>query len=438
MPKLFKFLAVLLALPLVLTGCKIKSINYFPPTPAHIRVVNVLATTSPIDVAANGVVAWSGLTFEAMTGYQEFTNNSTTITVSLTGSSTPFLSQTYLPAGNENYTLVIYGTVNAPLIAVIADQTQPPPSGKSTLNFFDAAPLGHGVSVGNYALDVYVTPPGQVLDNISPTFTAVQYGNSNLFAQYSAGQYQLRLTITATKTVVYDSGVLNFQEQTATDVIIYSRGSQVLANVLLDDVDGAGQQVVANNLLARIKAVNAAFQTGPVNQLLNGVPQVNNLPYPAASAYLIVPSGTGTVSFEASAAPGATIASVTGTFVPATDNSVFVSGFAGATSAVPLTDSNLPPASNFAAVRFINASPNSAPFDVFAGQAQLASAVGAYTASSYVQLLSAVYELTFKDSATGATILTLSDNALAAQQTFSVYVVGPPGAVAGLVTADTP
>src|SRR4030095_7970965 len=133
MPKLFKYLAVLLALPLLLTGCKIKSINYFPPTPAHIRVVNVLGTTSPIDVAANGVVAWSGINCEAMTGYQDFTNSSTTFTVSLAGSSTPFLQQTYIPAGNENYTLVVYGTINAPSLAVLSDVTHPPPSAKSTL-----------------------------------------------------------------------------------------------------------------------------------------------------------------------------------------------------------------------------------------------------------------------------------------------------------------
>src|SRR4030095_3767854 len=195
MPKLFKYLAVLLALPLVLTGCKIKSINYFPPTPAHIRVVNVLGPTSPIDVAANGVVAWSGLTFEAMTGYQEFTNSSTTITVRLTGSSTPFLEQTYIPAGDANYTLVVYGTINAPSLAVISDVTQPPPSGHSTLTFFEPAPTGNGVAVGLYPIDIYVTSPGQVLDNTNPTFTTVQYTNGNLFTQLSAGRYQSPLTL---------------------------------------------------------------------------------------------------------------------------------------------------------------------------------------------------------------------------------------------------
>jgi hypothetical protein len=129
--------------------------------------------------AANGVVAWTSLNFEAMTGYQDFTNSSTTFSVSVAGSSTPFLEQTYLPAGEANYTLVVYGTISAPSLAVISDVTQPPPSGQSTLSFYDAAPVGNGSAVGLYPIDIYVTSPGQALDNISPTFTTVQYTNGN-------------------------------------------------------------------------------------------------------------------------------------------------------------------------------------------------------------------------------------------------------------------
>ncbi len=311
MPKLLKSLALLLALPLVLAGCKIDSINYFPPKPAHIRIVNVLGTTAPINVAANGVVAWSGLPFEAMTGYQDFNNSTTEFTV-----SSPALHWCRRPTSRRQQELHagrLWNALCACDSASWPDTNQAPPSGKFLLSFFDAAPVGNGAALGIYPIDIYLTPPGQVMDNASPTFTFVQFGTGNLFGQFSAGQYQLRTTIAGTKTIIYDSGMLTFQEKTATDVIIYSRGSEVLPNVLLDDVNGAGQQVVANNLLARVKAVNAAFQSGPVNQFFNGVAEINNLLFPGAAVYLIVPSGTGTVTFEASAAPGATIASLTGT-----------------------------------------------------------------------------------------------------------------------------
>ena len=271
MPKFFKSLVVALALPLVLAGCKINSINYFPPTPAHFRVVNVLGTTTPINVAVNGVTSWSGLNFEAMTGYLDFENTSTKISVTLVGSTTPLVEQTFAAVtGNQSYTIVVYGTTVAPTLGVMADATKAPNSGQFDLNVFNAAPVGNGSATGTYPIDIYLTPPGQALDNISPTFPGVTYSNANNFGQFPSGQYQMRMTIYNTKTVIYDSGSLTFPEKTATDLIVYSRGSTVLTNALLNDSVGAGQQVVANNLLARYKVVNAAFETGPVNALRNG------------------------------------------------------------------------------------------------------------------------------------------------------------------------
>lgn len=176
MPTLLKYLAVILALPLVLAGCKINSINYFPPKPAQIRIVNVLGTTTPINVTANGVPAWSGVNFEGMTAYQSFNNTTTEIAVSLAGSSSTLVSQTYNPAGEQSYTLIVYGTLASPQLGIMADVTQPPPSGKIQLNVFDAAPVGNGVVLGATSLDIYLVTPGQAIDTLSPIFTFVPYG----------------------------------------------------------------------------------------------------------------------------------------------------------------------------------------------------------------------------------------------------------------------
>ena len=441
MPKLFKSLAVLLALPLVLAGCKIDSINYFPPKPAHVRVVNVLGTTTPINVAANGVTLWSGLNFEAMTGYVDIENVTTNISVSLVGSTTPLVQQTIFPTGDQSSTLVIYGTTFSPAVGVMADPPQAPPSGSFTLNVFNVAPVGNGTAVGTSPIDVYFTQPGQAIDGISPTFSYVYFSNANIFRTFSAGQYQLRLTVAGTKILIYDSGPLTFQDKTSTDLVIYSRGSEILANVLLNESDGAGQQVIANSRLSRLKVVNGAFQSGSVNQLLDGTTKVSDLKFEEASLYQIVQSVPGTVTFEASAAPGAPIASLAYTFVAAADQSIFVAGFAGATSAVALIDNNLPPAIASAAVRFVNTSPNSGPLDVFANDVLQAKAVGTNAASAYVQLASSgstAYTFTFKDSTTGVTVLTLSNVPLTPLLTYSVYVFGQAGLLSGRTTPDTP
>jgi Domain of unknown function (DUF4397) len=439
MPKLFKFLAVVLALPLVLTGCKIKSINYFPPTPAQVRIVNVLQSTTPVNVTVNDVATWSNLGFEAMTGFQEFTNASTKFSVTLVGATTPLVEQTFNLGGKQNYTLVIYGTTYAPQIGAMADVTEAPPSGQSEMNVFMAAPIGNGVAVGPYPIDIYVIAPSDVIDGINPTFTTVQYNFTNIFGQFSSGPHRIVMTVAATKTIVYDSGPITLDSATATDLIVYSRGSTMLPNLLRDDSDGAAQQIVINNSLARIKVVNSAFQTGAVNQFLNGNAGAANLAYGTASSYAIIPAGAGTVTFEATAAPGATIASLANPFTPATDQSIFVTGFAGATTAVALLDDNTPPLNNYAAVRIVNTSPDSPPLNVFLTDTTSAvTGLAANTASTYLQLVPGAQTFVFRDSTTGTTVLTLTNVALSSAQTYSIYVQGPAGALTGLVTPDTP
>jgi len=438
MPKILKSLVVLLALPLVLVGCKVNSINYFPPKPAHIRVVNVLGTTTPIDVVANGVTVWSGLGFEAMTPYVDFENVTTKIQIRLTGSGNILVEQSYNPAGDQNYTLVVFGSTLVPSLGVMADVTQAPPSGKFALNVYNAAPIGNGAAVGTISVDLYLTAPGVPIETASPTFTYIAFGVGNIFGQYDSGQYQLRLTVAGTKVIVYDSGTLTFNAQTATDLIMYSRGSAILPNVLLNDSDGAGLQRIANSLLARIKVVNGAFQTGPVDQLLNDKAIVSNLAYNTASLYNLIPAGAGTVTFQATAAPGATIATLANTFAGATDQTVFITGSAGSTKAVALLDNNLPPGSSAAAIRYVNASPDAGVLDAYANDVLQAPSIATNTASLYVGTLGGSYALTFKDHATGLPVLALPGIGFSAGQTYSVYVLGPAGTLVGLATADTP
>ena len=90
------------------------------------------------------------------------------------------------------------------------------------------------------------------------------------------------------------------------------------------------------------------------------------------------------------------------------------------------------------ALRFVNASPDSVPLDVYANDVLQASALGTYAASAYVFVAPGTYTLTFKESTTGVAVLTMSNIALGSQQTYSVYAMGQAGALAGLVTADTP
>jgi len=184
--------------------------------------------------------------------------------------------------------------------------------------------------------------------------------------------------------------------------------------------------------------VNGAFQNGNVNLLLNGARIVSDLAYNTASSYSIIPAGAATVSFEASATPGATIASLSNTFLGATDQTVFVAGFAGSTTAVALKDNNFPPASSATAIRYVNASPDAGTLDAFANDVLQAPLIATYTASDPVLIASGAYTVTFKDHVAGLPVLALPSLGFNALQNYSVYVLGPAGTLVGLATADSP
>ena len=67
------------------------------------------------------------------------------------------------------------------------------------------------------------------------------------------------------------------------------------------------------------------------------------------------------MNFEASATPGATIASAQGTLAPANDYTTVVAGLPGAQQAFLLQDSNILPPTGGDRLRFVNASAGSNP-----------------------------------------------------------------------------
>ena len=423
-----QFLVAASALPL--SACKVRTINYFPVQDATVRFLNVLVGPPVLDVIQDGTPAWTGIAFESSTGYVSYTAQQTTFNLQVPGSTSTLASVGAPLAGKQPYTLIGFGTLSTPLAILLGDSTLTVPAGNTQVRLFDAA-------VGQQNIDFYLTAPGVPIETVNPQFGNITYQNSSVFIQVASGEYQVRLTVTNTKVVVYDSGPRIFPDQTATDLVFYSRGSALLPNMYLLDANGPVlQQVIVDNTLARFKVVNLAFQTGTVNSLVDGLPANSTIQYGTGSIYNIVTQGSHVISFESAAVPGATIASVTTTLVPATDSTVFVSGFAGSTIAVALVDNNVPPATGNGRFRMINGSPDSPPFDVFANDVKVASAL-AYTKSSpYTEIEGNILTLRFVDPATGATLATIPNVALGVGTVLSIYASGPVAQLAVVVVQD--
>jgi hypothetical protein len=81
-----------IVLLLVVAGCKIKTINYFPPHPASVRVINLMPQAAGLDVQIGGQPAFSAIPFESLTAYQSYDNAATSFVVNVTGNTTNTLS----------------------------------------------------------------------------------------------------------------------------------------------------------------------------------------------------------------------------------------------------------------------------------------------------------------------------------------------------------
>jgi len=419
--------AIPLALLLVVAGCKVNSINYFPPHPANVRVINLVPDIPSVDVQIAGNPAFTGVLFEKLTSYQSYENTATNFSVNVTGNPTTILNFTYNLAGEQPYTLVIYGSSTSPSATLLSEVPSPPTNGNIQLSVFNAA-------INQVAIDIYVNVPGTDITTVNPNYGGVVYNGTSLNLAFPPGTYQIQVTISGSKTVIYDSGGTALTPNIALTLIAYSKGSGFLVNASVVQSGGGG--TLLDSIFAQTKVMNGASAIGPVNQLLDTTYFALNVGYASATSYTQTPRGGTFINIEASSTPGATIASTPARLGTARDHSIFVTGLPGSQQVFVLADMNLPPISGSVRVRFVNTSWNSNPVNVSVNGVLQATALAFPTASAYAQIAAGTYPITFTDATTGALVLTLDSVVLTAGQTNTVYVIGPAGALGGVVAQD--
>jgi hypothetical protein len=420
-------LAALVAFPLLLAGCKVDSINYFPPKPANVRLINLVPDAPGLTVLQGSNTIWSNVGFEATTAYQDFDNTTTQdFTVRVTGSPSALLTASYDLAGETPYNMIVYGPVEGAQLLMLPDTTLSATAGRFYVRFTN-------VAAGSANIDVYVTAPGVAIDSVNANIYNIASGSAGGYLGFDAGIWQVRATLNNTKTVVYDSGPLTFSQQVA-DMLFYTRGSGELLNAA--ELVVRGPSTLHDTLQARLKVVNAAVDTGAVNTFVDDVSFVSNVAAATASSYGNRLRGAKTIGFEAAATPGAVIASVATTLAAASDTTVFVAGLPGAQTAIALADVNFPPLSGNARLRVVNASTTTPAVNFAIDGAPKVSGLASTAASGYLEFKSGIYALTFTDPVTGTVLLALTGVELVSGSTSTVYFIGATAPFSGLVTRD--
>ena len=408
-------------------GCKINTINSFPAHPAKVRVMNLMPDAPAIDLQINGSPAFTNVKFESVTDYQQYDNRTTSFGVTLSGTSTTLTSFSFPLAGDQPYTVLVYGTLVSPQLTMVAEIGNAPTNGSIQLTIFNAAP-----NAG--AIDVYVNPPGTDIATVGPNFQNVGYGGTTTSVQFSPGPYQVRVTQQGNKNVIYDSGGSALTPNVALSFIAYSRGSGTLVNGQV--LQANGPVAPLDTIFARIKAFNATPDVAQVNQLIGTLAVNSNVSFATASPYTQIPQGPTTINFESSAVPGATLASLPAAIGPARDVTTFIAGPAGNQQVFMLQDLNVASAVGSDRIRFVNASWNSNPVNVAINGTVLATNVPYGSASGYASIAATTATVVFTDAATGTVLASQDGVVFTAFQTVSVYLVGGGGAQAIVVVQD--
>jgi hypothetical protein len=421
---------------LMLAGCDSGNGVGATPGQTRLRVVNLIPNATFMTLTLdNDAPVVTGLGFQQTTGYIQVTGGTREFKVSVDGSASDIIDASgTIIIGSDN-TYVVSGPVEAANAALLVDTQLFVPNGGT----FDIRVLN--VASGSRSVDLYLTPPGTDLTATGPAVAGVGVSSISAFVPVTTGSYEIRVTPSGTKEVIFDTGVITFGDKTLSEAVIYGTGSSKLVDVAVLNIDSEGTGQIYQNLLAEFKLLNASSVGSPLNVLVDGNLVLANVPFAGVSNYQITTAGSHNIAVQAAATPGADLLTIPTSLAPASDTSITVSGPAGALQALVLTDNNLPAAVGHARIRFVNASPDFPALDAYINFVKQFGDIASNSASPYTEIAAdatgtTTYEFDFNLAGTTNRVVAVPGVVITSGKTYSVYVVGTGAAVQGVVVAD--
>ena len=422
---------------IALAGCDSGNGVGATPNATRLRIVNLVPNATFITVTLdNDSPVVTGLGFQQLTGYLQVTGGTREFKVSFDNNQTFIIDRSFIIVIGSDNTFVVSGPVEETAGSLLIDTQLLLPNGGT----FDARALN--TATGSILLDVYLTPPGTDLTATAPSiFNVPVSAAASPFFAVNTGDYEIRVTPSGTKEVIYDTGVVSFGDKTFVELVIYSTGSSRLVDVALLNIDSNGTGQVMPSLLSEFKLLNASSLGSPLNVLLDGNLVLANVPFAGVSSYQITTAGAHQIQVQAASTPGANLLTIPVNLGPAADTSVAVSGSAGALQGLVLSDNNLPAGLSHARIRFVNASPDFPALDVYINFVVQFPNVVTNSASPYTEIQadlsgSVTYEFDFNLAGTTNRVVSVPGVVVIANKTYTVYVVGSGAAAQGVVVAD--
>ncbi|WP_445776762.1 DUF4397 domain-containing protein [Shewanella sp.] len=268
---------------------------------SHLRVIHAGSDAPMVNVSVDGTEVLSDVDYAMSSGLLEVSSATYDIDVDAIfadGTTATVLNTSLTAEPDVEYTAVALGQVADETLSLklVSNPVADIAAGYARVQVLHATP-----TVG--LVDVYVTAPGDDINAASATLSA-NYMDVSTQLEVPAGDYQVRITASGMKDVVYDSGTLTLNDMT--DYFIsaipntWSGDSPVALHLALPDAE-----VIVNDINSgsNIRVVHAVADAPAVDVFLDDAtePAVDMLTFGNATDYVNVPEGEHTVTVAADA-----------------------------------------------------------------------------------------------------------------------------------------
>ena len=429
-----KIFALPAVLTLSLSGCWLDDDSDPAPTPeppppppvvvnASLQVVHTSIDAPDVNVLANGSAAIEGLAFGEASDV-----------LSLAPATYSVAVEAILPG--EGNTATVIGPLDVTLaeatrytvfaVGKVAEDTLEPIVVEGTVNDVAAGKIRLHAASTAPEVDIHVTAPGAALG--TPLAT-LMYKDSTDYVEVDPAQYQVRIALPGTDTVVFDSGTLDLSTA-GTDLIVAAIDSQYSGEspvaLLAVGQDGSEMAILDAGATASVRVVHNVSDAPAVDVIVNdAITLVDALAFPDFTPYVAVAPDTYNVKVAADADNSVVVIDADLMLEAGAYYSVLAVGSLGNASIEPLVLADMPRRiATEAQVRIVHGSTLAGEVDIYVTATDdISEAAPAFAAvpfkaeTGYVSLAAGDYVVTVtpagsKMAAIGPVTLTLEANSI--------------------------
>ena len=358
------FSLIIIAFNIFLLGCfgingysgKALAADFF--NSASVRILHASPDAPPVDVLIDDRIVLNDIAYKEASPFLMIRSGTRNIKVNAAGTSTTVIDAN-VEFPRDSVTTIVAVDFFSQIKALVLPDTDFPP-GASNLKIR----VVHG-SPSAPAVDIYVTAPNEDLSMLNPTITNLDFQGATEFLEIPESNYQVRVTPTGTKTIVYDSGAITLNAGSIlTAVAVNSTGGTSIIGLVALTNNPSNPSLDIPDRFAQLRVIHASPDAPSVDVLLDDVIVLSNVAFKQFNQdYLAVDAGTHNIKVNASGTTTSVI-DATPSFLAGTDYTVLAVNFLADIEPLVLVDDNTPPCAGKAKVRVIHASPDAPNVDV--------------------------------------------------------------------------